>query len=171
MSKIKNLREQECEAEICQRTKQEEWDHFYVGLARYMSTKSKDPSTKVGSVIVRPNKSVASVGFNGFPRGADDSLHLYADREYKLSRILHAEQNAITFAREPLDGYTIYVYPFICCDRCFAVIQQEGIKRIVAPVPTTAQLERWGGAFEIVRSLAAKEGIELEEVEYDTGFA
>ena len=167
MSKIKQLREQIDEAEMHQLSKQEQKDFFNVGHAQYMSTGSKDPSTKVGAVIVRPNNSVASVGFNGFPSGSDDSPELYADREYKLSRIIHAELNAIIFAREPLAGYTMYVYPFMCCDKCYAIIKQAGIKRIVAPVPTTAQEERWGPAFEKVRKYAAEDGVELVEIEFE----
>jgi deoxycytidylate deaminase len=36
---------------------------------------SKDPSTKVGAVIVRPDLTVASIGYNGFPRGMSDDPH------------------------------------------------------------------------------------------------
>ena len=167
MSKIKALREQMDEAEMHQLSKQEQKDFFNVGHAQYMSTGSKDPSTKVGAVIVRPDNSVASVGYNGFPSGSNDSPELYADREYKLSRIIHGEINALIFAREPVRGYTLYTYPFICCDRCYAIMKQAGIKRIVAPIPTAAQTERWGSAFEKVRQYAAEDGVELVEIEFE----
>lgn len=45
------------------------WDERFIELARLVATWSKDPSTKVGAVIVRPYRTVASVGFNGFARG------------------------------------------------------------------------------------------------------
>ena len=38
----------------------QKWDLRFIELAKLVSTWSKDPSTKVGSVIVRPNKTVAS---------------------------------------------------------------------------------------------------------------
>ena len=109
----------------------ERWDRFYLGLADYVATASKDPSTKVGAVIVRPDKTVASLGFNGFPRRMNDHPGLYADRASKYSRIIHAEINAILHAREQLAGYTLF-----CthgpCDRCAVQIIQSGIKRVVA---------------------------------------
>lgn len=167
MSKIKELREQMEEEAFYRHSKQEEWDRFYVGLARYMSLRSKDPSTKTGAVIVRPDKSVASVGYNGFPRGMEDTPELYANREEKLSRIIHCEMNALMYAREPVRDYTLYTYPFISCDRCYAHMVQAGIARFVAPYPTTAQNERWGAAFEKVRREADKMGLEIEEIEFE----
>ena len=52
--------------------KQKFWDMRFAQLAKLVSLWSKDPSTKVGSVIVRPDKTIASVGFNGFPKGVPD---------------------------------------------------------------------------------------------------
>lgn len=167
MSKIKELRERMEEEAFYNHSKQEEWDLFYVGLAQYMSRRSKDPSTKTGAVIVRPDKSVASVGYNGFPRGMEDTPELYANREEKLSRIIHCEMNALMYAREPVRGYTLYTYPFISCDRCYAHMAQAGITRFVAPYPTPAQTERWGAAFEKVRREAAKMNLEIEEIEFE----
>src|SRR4051812_43949974 len=101
----------------------EKWDRRFLQMARLVASWSKDPSTKCGAVIVRPDKTVASVGFNGFPKGTNDDDELYADRETKYSRVVHAEQNALIFAREPLDGYTMYTWPQgfgPTCDRCAA---------------------------------------------------
>lgn len=115
-------------------------------LCRVTAQMSYDPSTKVGAVIVRPNKTVASMGFNGFPRGCEDHPELYLDRELKYSRVLHAEMNAILHAREPLHGYTLFVHPFPPCDRCAAHIIQAGIKEVVAPELPADANERWAGA-------------------------
>jgi dCMP deaminase len=105
-------------------------------MAKLVSLWSKDPSTKVGSVIVRPDKTISSVGFNGFPRGVADSPEDYADRAKKLLITKHAEENAILFSRELLDGYTIYIYPLPPCTHCAGDIIQRGIKRVVAVVPS-----------------------------------
>lgn len=110
------------------------WDHRFLDMAALVSSWSKDPSTKCGAVIVRPDKTVASVGFNGFPQGCDDSPHLYADRDLKLSRVVHAEQNALLHAGESVKGYTLYSWPpgfGPSCDRCTAHIIQAGITRVV----------------------------------------
>ena len=41
--------------------RQDRWDRRYVGLAQHVAGWSKDPSTKVGAVLVRPNNSVAQL--------------------------------------------------------------------------------------------------------------
>lgn len=65
-------------------------DHlFYLGLAAYMSQRSKDPSTKTGAVIVGPDEAVISVGWNGFPSGMSDRAEFWSDREQKYSRVIH----------------------------------------------------------------------------------
>lgn len=142
----------------------DKWDRFFLGLARYVSTASKDPSTKTGAVIVRPDRTIASLGYNGFPRGCDDSPELYADRETKLSRVVHCEMNAILAAREPLHGCTLYTVPFMSCDRCAAHVIQAGIVRCVAPFPSADKLERWAEAFKRTRQIFDEAGVSLVEV-------
>jgi dCMP deaminase len=136
------------------------WHAYFFDLCMANAAMSKDPSTKVGAVIVRPDRTVVSLGFNGFPRGCDDDERLYADRETKYSRILHAEVNAILTAKEPLHGCSLYVYPMPPCDRCAAIIVQAGIKHVYAPAPG----ERWLKACEAGRKLM------LEAMVYSTWF-
>jgi dCMP deaminase len=121
-------------------------------MAKLIADWSKDPSTKCGAIIVRPDRTIASVGYNGFPRGCDDDPALYDDRETKYSRIVHCEMNAILSAREPLKGYTLYTVPFISCDRCASHVVQAGIARCVAPAPSDDTLSRW--TLSIERSIA-----------------
>jgi len=45
------------------------WDRYFIEMAMLVAKKSKDPSTKVGCVLVGPENQVISTGFNGFPRG------------------------------------------------------------------------------------------------------
>lgn len=139
------------------------WDLRYLHLARHISLWSKDPSTKVGAVIVRPDRTVAALGYNGFPRGCSDDARLYNDRETKLSRVVHAEMNAILSAREPLHGYTIYVWPpsyGTTCDRCAAHIIQAGIGRVVGVKETMSEFsERWKAACQEALKLYEEAGI------------
>src|SRR5271156_7103341 len=106
--------------------KQAKWDIYYLNMARYVSTKSKDPSTKTGAVIVRPDNSLCATGFNGFPRGMNDDPALYADRDKKYSRTVHCEMNAQIFARQDLTGCSLYTWPFASCDRCAVQMIQCG---------------------------------------------
>lgn len=101
------------------------WHNRFFDLANLVGSWSKDPSTRVGAVIVRPDRTIASVGYNGFPRGVTDT---YGTREDKLLRTIHAEANAILSAREPLHGYTLYVTPLHPCANCAGLIIQSGIK-------------------------------------------
>lgn len=143
------------------------WDLRYLNMARLVSTWSKDPSTQTGAVIVREDKSIASVGFNGFPRSMPDTPELYNNREEKYSRIVHCEMNALLFLSENVKNYTLYTWPFMSCDRCFVHMVQAGITRFVAPEATPELLTRWGDAFDRVRMYARETNVELIEVPRD----
>lgn len=141
-------------------------DFEFLGMAEWISRWSKDPSTKVGAVIVRPDRSICSVGFNGFPQKMPDNPELYENREEKYSRIIHAEINAKIFTSEKLTGFTLYTFPMMSCDRCFVEMVQSGITRFVAPKATSEQLVRWGAAFDKVRRYAKECNVTLEEIDY-----
>lgn len=132
-----------------------DWLDYFMGLAKAISIKSKDPSTKVGSLIVRQNRTIASTGYNGYPIGCSDEN--YSDREFKYRRIVHAEMNAILSAREPLDGYTIFSWPLPPCDRCIPHIVQAGIERIV--IPKIPPDHRWAESCAQAKDLALEAGL------------
>lgn len=114
----------------------------FLELAEHIAGWSKDPSTQVGAVIVRPDRTIASVGYNGFPRGVADDWERLMDRELKNALTVHAELNAILNAHERLDGCTIYVtHP--PCVSCAAAIIQSGIKYVAYKKPDQGFLARW----------------------------
>ena len=139
------------------------WDERFLELAELVSTWSRDPSTKCGAVIVRPDKTIASIGFNGFPMTMHDSKKAYSNREEKYSRIVHAEVNALIFAKENAKGYTLYTYPCIPCDRCVVLMIQSGIKRIVSIKPTKDMESRWGTMFIRTRKYCKECNVDLVE--------
>lgn len=138
------------------------WDHRFLDLAAHIGSWSKDLSTKVGAVIVRPDKTIASVGYNGFARGVNDDVELLANRSLKLLRTIHAEENAILHTRERLDGYTLYVTPLHPCGTCAAKIIQVGIKRIVT-IP--AFVDRWKESFDAAAQQFAESGVIVDMFE------
>ena len=71
------------------------WDERFLRLALHISEWSKDPTTRVGCVIVGPSNEVRSIGFNGFPRGVNDDDPSRYDRPAKYMWTEHAERNAI----------------------------------------------------------------------------
>lgn len=134
------------------------WHERFLDLADVVATWSKDPSTKCGAVLVRPDKTVASLGFNGFPKTMDDDDKLYEIREIKYDRVIHAEMNAILFCRDsfPLHGYTLYTSG-PCCSRCIVHMLQVGIRKFVWPKATPEQQIRWNvnKTYEYLREVDA----------------
>lgn len=99
---------------------------------------SKDPTTKVGAVITRPDFTIAGMGYNGFPRNFPDDARL-DDREFRHKMTVHAEINAILDNRDPsIRGYSLHTYPQPPCIKCVPQIIQSGIKKVYSyEVPKT----------------------------------
>jgi dCMP deaminase len=145
-------------------TPQEVWDQRFLSMAKFVSDWSKDPSTKVGAVVVTPENVVASVGYNGFAQAMPDHEHHYENREEKYSRIVHSETNAIVLARKDVRDHTIYV-TLPPCDRCAVTIIQSGIKRVVCPDAIKGDAEkRWKEAFEKARQYFEESGVKFDKV-------
>lgn len=139
------------------------WDQWFIGLAKYISTASKDPSTQVGAVIVDKQNRVISTGYNGFAKGVKDLPERLQDREVKYSIVVHAEINAIVFATQPLQGATLYLYPFLSCSQCSSIIINAGIKRVVAPINDNP---RWKSSFEMSKSIYHEAGVQVVLLQY-----
>lgn len=139
----------------------QKWDLRFLELAKFISSWSLDPSTKVGAVITDTENRVVSVGYNGFPKGIKDDDRLN-NREIKYQIVVHGEVNAIMFANKSLENCTLYTYPFEPCPRCAGVIIQSGIKRIVAPFNT---IDRWENDFKLSRQLFSEANIMINYYE------
>lgn len=133
------------------------WDNRFLDLAKYISQWSKDPSTKVGAVVA-DGKRIVSVGYNGFPQGVEDSDERLNNRDLKYKIVVHGELNAMNFAKEPLNGYTLYTIPFMPCSVCAGQVIQRGIKRVVSPYSDNP---RWTEAFKLTEQLFREAGVEL----------
>jgi dCMP deaminase len=137
--------------------KSNKWDSRFLDLSEFISSWSKDPSTKVGAVITDNNNRIISVGYNGFPQDIVDDGRL-EDRETKYKIIVHGEMNAILFANRSLHDCTLYTYPFMPCPRCAGMVIQTGISRVVS---YNHMPERWANEFEVSKQLFQEAGIEL----------
>jgi len=108
------------------------WDQYFLNMAYLTAMKSKDPSTKVGAVIVGPNNEVRSTGFNGLARGVLENNGRWR-RPGKYLYYEHAERNACYNAARhgvSLEGCTIYTQGYPCAD-CARAIIQCGLHRLV----------------------------------------
>ena len=107
------------------------WDQYFMNLTYMVAMRSKDWSTHSGAVIVRPDNSIASTGYNSFPKGIYDHSKSRQERPEKYFWFEHAERNAIYLSRDPsMDGYKIYVNWMPCMD-CARGIVQKGIKEVI----------------------------------------
>lgn len=134
------------------------WDMRFMELAKHVAQWSKDPSTQCGAVIVRPDKTIASVGFNGLPRGVEDLPDRLLDRDKKLQYIVHAETNAILTAHEQLKNYAIYVWPMHPCCHCAAAIIQSGIKEVYCP---ESLISRWNNSFNVASQMFSEAQVDI----------
>ena len=114
------------------------WGDKYTHLAKEISTWSKDPSTKVGAVVIGEHGQLLSQGYNGFPRRINDTDDRLNNRKRKYELVVHAEMNAIynaSLTGVSLRDSTLYVYGLPICNECAKGIIQVGIKKVVACRP------------------------------------
>jgi dCMP deaminase len=109
------------------------WDEYYLGIAHAASLKSKD-STQVGAVIVGADNRIISLGFNGPPKRLKDNPERLANRDpakgiTKYHVAVHAEMNAILYARRDLTGATLYCTHRPCAE-CAKAIIASGIAHV-----------------------------------------
>jgi dCMP deaminase len=145
----------------------EKWDRRFLAMAELVASWSKDPSTQCGCVLVDSDRRVISLGYNGPPQRVRDTYHRLNDRATKLAITLHAEDNALNFARRSLVGCAAYVWPMPPCSQCAARLIQAGIARIVSVQPSEAHLERWGVSFMLAADLYQDAGVTLDLVQMD----
>lgn len=111
------------------------WHRRYLNLAKYVADEwSKDPTTKVGAVVIGENPKNLTVGYNGFPPGVDDSYDRLSDRQMKYKYMIHAERNALDNATFETRGGTLASTMFPCVE-CAKSIISRGIECVVAPPP------------------------------------
>ena len=113
------------------------WHSMFMGVALLAGARSKDAKKRNGACIASPDNRILGVGYNGLPRGCDDTDASYwIDNDddpfqSRHSYIVHAEVNAIlNCVALPLTGGTIYATQFPC-PRCTQSIIQVGIKTVI----------------------------------------
>jgi len=141
------------------------WHVRFIKLAHEVAEWSKDPSTKVGCVLVK-NKRVISTGYNGFPKNISDSFDRLMDREQKYEMTVHAEINAITTAAlhgVSTEGASAYI-TFNPCSRCAAVLINAGVDSVYVStandIPT-----RWLENFILASKMLAEAGVEYKTID------
>jgi len=144
----------------------------YLDLAKHISSWSKDPSTKIGSVAVGVKGQILSQGYNGFPRGVEDTEQRLNNREEKYKFVVHAEQNCIynaTLNGVSLDGADLYVYGLPVCSECAKGVIQVGIKRVFICHPTDIN-SSWENSYKNTKKMFEEAGVEAFRMNADTKY-
>ena len=148
-----------------------DWDRYYLEICRVVSKRSKDPSTKVGCVIVGPAHEIRSTGYNSLPRRVRDDVPARLERPEKYLWIEHAERNAIynaASAGTPLEGCSIYTDLMPCMD-CARAIVQAGIVEVVTDETRFRQYtsDKYNEHFQRTMDLFSEAGVRIRTVPFD----
>jgi len=143
----------------------ERWDMRFLELADTIRKWSKDPSRKIGAIAVRDRKILAT-GYNGFPKGIEDTAERYNNREIKYRYVVHAEMNCIYNAAAngiSLKDSTLYIHGLPVCSDCALGIIQAGVSRVVAISGSTP--DRWKEAIDKTNEIFKEAGVIYEFTE------
>jgi len=142
------------------------WKKRYLSLASEIAQWSKDPRTKVGAVAVGGVGQILATGFNGFPRGIEDSAYRLDVRETKNRLVVHAEQNCIynaTINGVSLSGSTLFVAGLHICRECAKGIVQVGIAKVVIAKDEVIK-EGWEESIQEAKEILVEAGVVVEEI-------
>lgn len=132
-----------------------EWINRYFDLAEQISLWSKDPSSKIGAIIIADHGQIISQGYNGFPRKIHDLEKRLEHRETKYKYIVHGEMNCIYNAcltGQKLNNTKLFVYGLPICSECAKGVIQSGISHTFMKFPTIKNLN-WLESFSFTKEM------------------
>jgi len=138
------------------------WNDYFLEMAHLVASKSKDPNTKVGCVIVTEDKVVPATGYNGLPGGVADKPERM-ERPAKYLWTSHAEENAVAQAARvgmPLKGGIAYV-THMPCSRCARTLVQAGVTAVIVDSGTTSMPKE---EFEVAMQMFNEAGVEVAQL-------
>jgi len=102
------------------------WGKYALLLAKAASERSEDPYKKTGCCVLRFDKSVAAIGYNGAPRGIEID---WSDRDERRKRVIHAEVNALSYCKP--GEIWLLACNLLPCRNCMQTIAAYGIKQVI----------------------------------------
>lgn len=142
------------------------WDQYFLNLVYHVAAKSRDPSTKIGAIIVGPTKEILSSGYNGFPRGVEYNDPSREERPEKYFWYEHAERNAIYNAARhgiKISGSSLYTNGCPCAD-CARGVIQAGIREVIVDEEWGVSNPRWKESCQRSRAMFEEAGVSFWEV-------
>jgi len=108
----------------------EDWDTWFMRIARSVATRSTCPRRYVGTILVQ-DRSIKGTGYNGAPSGVGSCLDRGClMRDGHCVRTVHAEANLMlqTDAADRQDA-TVYATDMPCWN-CMNLLVNSGVRRI-----------------------------------------
>lgn len=141
------------------------WDLHFLRTARLVREMSKDPSSKIGAVLVKDRRVIAT-GYNGFPRGIADDERLH-DRAVKYELVVHAEMNCLLQAGQDARDATMYLYGYrgAPCRNCAKHLIQAGVSLYVATGEPTP--DRWQDDLAAAEDTLREAGVGIRFVDLE----
>lgn len=141
------------------------WDKLFMQHVYLIASKSKDPRTKIGAVLVKDGV-IISEGYNGFARGVKDYEERYLDRELKYKFVVHGEANSVLNAvRHGVNtsGATCYTQGVPCHD-CMKTLLQAGVKEIVVHDQWPSHGGPWAESAKLSRQMCEEAGVTIRVI-------
>ena len=99
---------------------------YALDLARTASQRSEDPYHQVGCALVRGDKTVAALGYNGAPPDVEID---WTNRDNRRLRVVHAEANALRYVHP---GEVMFAATTMMpCGMCVLLFASYGVKLVV----------------------------------------
>ena len=145
-----------------------DYDEAVLKRAAQYATKSPDPSTQNGAILVASlGRLQISYGWNDFPPLVGKHDYRW-ERPIKYNFVEHAERNAIFRAvrcGENPYGSTLYALWAACAD-CARAIVLCGIETLVrAKIPVDGSYERWAESCKVGDRIMIESGVTIKEVD------
>jgi len=138
-------------------------DAYWLAFCARKARDSSDPTTKIGCVIVGPDRSLRSEACNTYPNGVLDGIQERTEVPLKYIWIEHAERNAIYLAARrgiSTEGCTMVV-ELAPCVECARAIIQAGITEVVVNRNRSAEYrgDRYAAEHSTALAMLAEAGI------------
>ncbi|MFH8346755.1 deoxycytidylate deaminase [Streptomyces sp. NPDC018045] len=118
------------------------WDEYFLGIASAVARRGDCVRSRVGAVLVRPDRRIASTGYNGSPPGGPSCLDggcircssdVPSGAHYEGCIETHAEANCLLYADwSHCQGATLYITRSPCTG-CSKLIRSSGVALVVWP--------------------------------------
>lgn len=119
-----------------------DWTHYFLAIAVAVAARGDCRRRQVGCVIVDTDQRIIGTGYNGAepggpsclagecPRGVSVPVGTPGGEDYSNCVAIHAEANALLFARASCKDATAYVtrQP---CDGCEKLLRGAGVRTVI----------------------------------------